>query len=385
MKKIIVIITLLLISYNSYSQEIIYKKFDSKELGSSRDIKIFLPNGYKTDSVSNYPLAIVIDSDYLFDTYVANAKLFAMTDKAPKQIVVGISIDKTRKKDTYFDKNTLQLTDTNIRFLNFIKDEILPYMEGSYKTSPFVSLVGHGASVNIITAFLKNKSPIFNAFVAINPSFTPNITDKVKAYQIGKLSKVDNTFYYYTNEVSFFNKKKKIILTHLNNYLSSINSDNFNFKLDKMTSPNYISSMSEAIPRAISEVFQLYSAISKEEFNRKIKGLEPLDAISYLENKYLDIDFLFGSNLGIREKDIYMIEDIIIDKEDGEYLRNFGEMILNVYPRSHIGDYYVGLHFEKRKKFDLALESYKNGYGKMSDSDPNKDLFYINIQRLGEK
>lgn len=383
MKKIALFALVLLMSLSVNAQKNITKKYTSKELGATRDLKIYLPQGYEKDTANNFPLAIVMDGDYLFDSYVANAKLFAEADKAPRQIVVGININKTREDDTVFDENTYQLTPSNIRFLKFIRNEVLPFMEGSYRTSPFVTLVGQGNSVNIVTAFLREAEPVFNAFLAINPNFPPNITKKVTAYGVSDLKKNDNTYYYYVNDVPFFSKEKKKVLGELTTYMSSLDAENVIFQFDEMNSPSYISAMSEAIPRAMNKIFEKYAGFTKKEYEEKIKSLEPSKAISYLENKYLDIDFLFGSNLGIREKDIYAIEDIIIDKEDGEYLRDFGEMILNVYPKSHIGDYYVGLWYEKRGKNAQALESYKRGYGKMSDSDPNKELFYTNIERLG--
>ena len=105
--------------------------------------------------------------------------------------------------------------------------------------------------------------------------------------------------------------------------------------------------------------------------------------IYYLENKYLEIEFLFGTNLGIREKDIYAIENIIIEKENGDKLRDFGKMILKLFPTSHLGDYYIGRYYESGKMFKKALKYYKVVYGKMDPSDPNADAFYENILRLG--
>ena len=64
--------------------------------------------------------------------------------------------------------------------------------------------------------------------------------------------------------------------------------------------------MSEAIPRAINKIFEIYSPITKDEFEKNIKDTTPKDAIAYLENKYLEIEFLFGSNIGIREREIFM-------------------------------------------------------------------------------
>ena len=65
-----------------------------------------------------------------------------------------------------------------------------------------------------------------------------------------------------------------------------------------------------------------------------------------MEIKYLDIEFLFGSNLGIRPADVFAIEDIILDKENGDYLDDFGTMILKLFSSSEMGHYYLGKYYE---------------------------------------
>lgn len=102
-----------------------------------------------------------------------------------------------------------------------------------------------------------------------------------------------------------------------------------------------------------------------------------------MENKYLEIEFWFGSSLGIRERDIYAIEKIIIEKENGDRLLDFGKMILKIYPSSHLGDYYIGKYYETGKNIKRAITHYKIGYGKMDPANPNADAFYENILRLG--
>ena len=125
-----------------------------------------------------------------------------------------------------------------------------------------------------------------------------------------------------------------------------------------------------------------YSAISQEEFNKNIKERSPIDAISYLETKYLDIEFLFGSNLGIRKQDVLAVEKLIIEKENGDQLLNFGLMILKLFQKSPLGEYYIGRFYEQGKNIKKASYYYKIGYGKMNPSDPNADTFYENILRL---
>ena len=373
----------ILFFFSGFSQKLIEKNLVSDILGTTRNLKIYLPKGYEKEDAKNYPLAVVFDAEYLFDAYVGNSVLFAAKDKAPKQIVVGISMGKTRKKDTYFNTNNGNLTADNTAFYQFVRDEVIFYMESNYRTSPFISLVGEGTSANLISHYLSESLPIINSYICINPTFSDFIGQQFQSYNLTKFQKEDNTFYLYTNNSSSFSAKKQTKIGELQTGLSSLKLKNFNIINDTITTSSSVSAMSEAIPRAINKIFEIYSAISKEEFEKNIKDLSPLDAISYLENKYLEIEFLFGSNLGIRERDIYAVETIIIEKENGDQLREFGKMILKLFPSSPLGDYYIGRYYESGKQIKKALKYYKIGYGKMDPADPNSDAFYENILRLG--
>lgn len=373
----------ILFCFTVFSQKYIQKGLESEILETTRNIKIYLPEGYERDSIKNYPLTIVFDEEFLFDAYVGNSILFSKKDKAPKQIVVGISMEETKGKDISFDKNSGVLTTTANYFYDFIRDEVLFYMESNYRTSPFISLIGQGYSANLVTHFLKENTAFINSFVCINPSFSDFIGEELQSYNIPKFSKEDNSFYFYTNNSTSFSPEKQVKIDQVQKGLSSLEIKNFNVINDVITTSNSVSAISEALPRAMTKVFEVYSSISNEEYEKNIKELNPEDAIYYLENKYLEIQFLFGSNLGIREKDIYAIESIIIEKENGDKLRDFGKMILKLFPSSPLGEYYIGRYYETGKMFKKALKYYKIGYGKMDPADKNADAYYENILRLG--
>ena len=44
----------------SFGQKTILKKYNSEILNDSRDVSIYLPKSYDKDSISNFPLAIVL-------------------------------------------------------------------------------------------------------------------------------------------------------------------------------------------------------------------------------------------------------------------------------------------------------------------------------------
>lgn len=373
----------LVFSFVGFSQQIIKKQLESTFLETTRNLRIYIPEGYEKDSIKNFPLAIVLDEESMFDIYVGNSVLFSKNDKAPRQIIVGISMEKTKNTDISFDRNTGRLTTTATNFYQFIRDEVLFYMESTYRTSPFITLVGYGYSANLITHFLQEENPIFNAYICINTSFSDFIGAQLQSYNWATIAKEDTFFYYYLNTSNTLSSAKQAQIEQVQKGLSSLEIKNFKVVADAITTSNAIAAIGEAIPRALSNIFEIYAAISEEEFNKNIKELSPLDAIAYLENKYLEIEFLFGSSLGIRERDIYAIEKIIIEKENGDRLLDFGKMILKLYPSSHLGDYYIGRYYETGKNIKRAITHYKIGYGKMDPSDPNADAFYENILRLG--
>ena len=366
-----------------FSQNIIVKELESEIMETTRTLKIYIPDSYERDSIKNYPLAIVLDEEFMFDTYVGNSILFAKKDKAPKQIVVGISMEETRAKDVGFDLNSGALINSSKNFYDFLRDEVLFYMESNYRTSPFVSFVGQGYSANLITHFLQENTAFINSFVCINPSFSDFIGSELQSYKLNKFANEENTFYLYINNSDAFSASKKTKISQIQSALSTLEIKNFNIINDNIITDSSVSAISEAIPRAMTKIFEVYSAISKEEYEEKIKELSPIDAIAYLEDKYLEIEFLFGSSLGIREKDIYAIENIIIEKENGDRLFDFGKMILKRFPSSPLGEYYIGRYYETGKNFKKALKYYKIGYGKMDPADPNADNYYENILRLG--
>lgn len=383
MKKI-VLISCLLLSISIFSQQIINHTIDSYELGEKRETRIYLPDSYEENTERQYPVTVVLDAEYLFDVYVGNAILFTQKDKAPEQIIIGINqnYNDMRYKDCAYDKGSSYPTGKSESFYRFIRSEVLSYLQENYRTSPFRTIIGNTLTANFTNYFFIEDTPAFNAFININPNYAPDMSSLLvnNAQNVSK-----NSYYYYLCTGDYVSEKRatKIAATHTQ--LSSISNEKFNYKYDELSGSTSITSIGQAIPRAIAFIFDIYSSISKQEFSTKIKDLSPADAIAYLENKYVDIEYLFGTNLGIRERDIYALESIIIDKENGDYLRDFGEMIYRLYPDSHLGDYYIGLGFEMREKYKRALEAYKEGYMKIKDNPGDAERFYQNVERVAKK
>jgi len=379
-----IVFVLLFISAIGFSQDnIIYKKFNSYQLNTERILKIYLPESYEESKESTYPVAVVFDAEVLFDIYVANSKLFATRDKAPEQIVVGIlqNQDEERYADSDYSVDTGLPNQDSSKFYGFVRDELIPYIDDNYRTSLFKSIIGNTITANFANYFFIESSPVFNAFINVNPSYAPNMHEKLEL----KSQSLDSDYFYYLSTGSYNTEKRIKGINEVNNLLKLSENDKFNYKFDDFSSSTKTASIGQSISSSMGFIFELFAAISKKEFEDEIANLEPAEAIEYLEKKYVEIEYLYGSNVKIRESDIYKIEPIIIDKMNGDYLEEFGKMIMRLYPESPIGDYYIGMYYETGFEYKKALKYYKNGYAKIGSDNPNSDGYYANIERVLDK
>ena len=382
MRKIVVL--LFLISFFGQAQDnIVYKKFNSVYTNSERILKIYIPESYDEDEKNTYPVAILLDGELLFDVYVANSKLFAARDKAPEQIVVAVyqNQNEERYADCDYSEDTGLPNQESTKFYGFIRDELLPYLDNNYRTSLFKSIMGNTLTANFINYFFLEPTPVFNAYMNINPSFAPDMHQKIEAQSQSLITQ----YFYYLSGGEYNTEKRMAGINNVHNLLKLSQNDNFKYRYDDFSNASKTASIGQSVASAIDFTFALFAAISQEEFDKSIANLDPGDAIEYLEKKYVEIEYLYGSNVKIRESDIFKIEPIIIDKMNGDYLEEFGKMIMRLYPESPLGDYYIGLYYETGYDYKKALKHFKNGYAKIGSDNPNSDGYYANIERVLEK
>lgn len=382
MKKIVVF--LFLFSFLSQAQEnIIFKKFNSLNLNEERILKIYIPDSFKENNKNTYPVAVIFDGEFLFDVYVANSKLFAARDKAPEQIVVGIFQNQNdeRYSDCDFSTDTGLPNEESSKFYGFVRDELLPYLDDNYPTSLFKTIMGNTLTGNFANYFFLETTPVFNAYISISPSFAPEMHQKLESQSQNLIT----PYYYYLSGGNFNKEERTTAINSAHNLLKLSENPNFKYHYDDFSSSGKTAAIGQSIASGIGFTFRQFAAISQAEFDEEIADMNPGDAIEYLERKYVEIEYLYGSNVKIRESDIYKIEPIIIDKMNGDYLEEFGKMIMRLYPESPLGDYYIGLYYETGFDYKKALKHYKNGYAKIGSDNPYSDGYYANIERVLEK
>ena len=158
------------------------KTFQSKILGENRTIFIQTPS--KMKSTDQYPVLYLLDGESFVNMAAGQIQYLSESYKViPSMIIVGIK-SNDRFKDltpTFSITGNDGKPDTSVRsplrtsgaadkLLQFMQEELFPYIEKNYPTAPYRILFGH--SLGGLTALhaLVNQPGLFNAYIAISPS-----------------------------------------------------------------------------------------------------------------------------------------------------------------------------------------------------------------------
>jgi len=201
MKVKIIIFMILLVINISYSQaqdtgvdNIVGKTYTlmSEALKESREIKIYLPDGYdKSDK--KYPVLYILDGQKFFIYGVSLQQLFNFRKYTPDFIVVGIT-NAYPQRFRHFKSGTA-------KFINFIEKDVIGYVDENFRTSQTRILFGWEYAGALVVQLMTDVPELFNAYIAASP-FPINSKDSKDnrlnrfRHMLFKTPKSDRFFYF---------------------------------------------------------------------------------------------------------------------------------------------------------------------------------------------
>jgi predicted alpha/beta superfamily hydrolase len=148
-------------------------------LKENRTLNIYLPEGYDEHDAKRYPVIYLLDGaadeDFLHVVGLVHFNTFPWIDRIPKSIVVGIA-NTDRKRDFTFpttidsDKEKYPTTGGSAAFIDFMKQELQPFIDKTYKTTSDKTLIGQSLGGLLATEVLLNHQRLFDKYIIISPS-----------------------------------------------------------------------------------------------------------------------------------------------------------------------------------------------------------------------
>ncbi len=362
------------------AQETVEKIISSEILGEERKLFIHLPKNYDDDV--NYPVVIVLDGGYMFKPVAGNVDFFTLIDRMPPSIIAGIDQNYTDEEgisarwvDCRYDDKTGLPVEKGVLFYDFIRYELLDYLESNYSLSGFVTIIGVSFTANYINYFLFEEDPVIQGYISLSPFFAPNSQNRIGA----KISNLDEHIFYYlcTGENDLDGHVPSI--NKMNGYLSGVESEFFHYDFDNFDNADHSTIVMHGIPRALELVYEKYDALKEGELDVLPASVRLLD---YIRAHYDQIEDIYGVSRKIREIDLRRASFVLGAGRKWEQLQELGELTTSLYPGMASGYYMLGTAAENRKEYEKALELYKEGYSRMSDNMPGKGNYYEAITRV---
>ena len=164
---------------NSQNNEIklsITDSIYSKTFNESKNIWAQLPENYNPESKEMYPVV------YLLDGFSLQNNLETVYNNywghyLPHMILVGISNSTSRTRDLTTSQIKMRRgeemdedTGGAEKFTQFIENELIPFIDSKYRTTPYRTLIGHSYAGLFTINMLINHNHLFQNYIAIDPS-----------------------------------------------------------------------------------------------------------------------------------------------------------------------------------------------------------------------
>lgn len=147
----------------------------SNILGEDRILNICLPAQYNADTA--YPVIYLLDGSYNEDLIhiCGLVQFFNLQFNMPDHIIVGIA-NVDRKRDFTFHTEIEELrksyptTGHSDKFIRFIAEELQPYVDKNFRTTPVRYLLGQSLGGLLATEILLKNASLFTHYLIVSPS-----------------------------------------------------------------------------------------------------------------------------------------------------------------------------------------------------------------------
>lgn len=344
------------------------KSFISAQLNEKRELLIATPQGYGNND-KKYPVLYLLDGKTHFAHATNTVNYLTRFGAIPDLIVVAVvNIDRNRDFTPVSVKQR-PTTGGAEKFMTFIKEELIPYINKNYSTSGFNIIMGHSLGGVFASYALLHHPNVFDAYIAVSPylMYADNYL----------LNEVDNTipdqfkkqkFYYMTvgNEPNYFET-----LVQFSRKIEGKQA--IAFKYEQYLTENHGTMPYLGIYLGLRHTFkdwQVTQQILKQ-------GLEKIDL------HYKTLATTYGVAICTPENVINALGYIYL--QNNEQDRAIEVFLENVrrYPKSPNVYDSLGEAYENKKKNKLARENYQKAYDLGLEQNHEMTAFYLsNLNRM---
>ncbi|HTH54690.1 MAG TPA: alpha/beta hydrolase-fold protein [Cyclobacteriaceae bacterium] len=152
----------------------------STTLNEQRKVWVYVPEGAAKFPDTKYPVVYLLDGDahfYSVAGLIHQLSTINGNTLCPEMIVVGIpntdrfrDLTPSHMKEFLGDTMLLRTSGGGENFTKFIADELIPYIDSHYPTTPYRTMIGHSLGGLMVINTIVHHPDLFANYLAIDPS-----------------------------------------------------------------------------------------------------------------------------------------------------------------------------------------------------------------------
>lgn len=147
------------------------QRLHSAVLNEDRDYQVYLPDSYGWGKDRRYPVLYVLDGKTHFLHSAGSVGYLAAQGEIPEMIVVAIASTARLRDFTQTDWSSAWVGGGGAgNFKRFLSTELIPNIDGTYRTNGFRVLSGHSSGGQFALYCLTSEPSLFQAYFALSPS-----------------------------------------------------------------------------------------------------------------------------------------------------------------------------------------------------------------------
>jgi predicted alpha/beta superfamily hydrolase len=359
----------------------------SEVLGEERVALVRTPPGYEANK-ERYPVLYMTDGDAHMAHTSGTVEFLARNGRMPEMIVVGITntnrgrdLTPTQASVTRPDGTAAPVPNSGgaDKFLQFIETELIPHIEGRYRTQPFRVFAGHSLGGLLAVHTMLSRPALFNAYIAVSPSLQWDNQLVVKrAEEFFKDRKEWNKTLYVTlgNETGAIGEGYK----RFGEVLSKAQARGFVWEARRMEDEDHGSVVLRSHYFGLRKIFDGWQIARDPQTGAVVGGLQAAD------EHYKKLSQRLGYTVATPENLINQLGYQHLAQGNNEEAVAVFKVNVERYPAS--ANVYDSLAegYEKSGRLDLAAPNYEKAVtlGKQNN-DPNLAVYKANFDRVSEK
>lgn len=327
-----------LASYSNYS-ETKTVVVESEVFKTKRFFLIKLPADYDRTAVS-YPTLYVLDAaDRLrFEAYCQTIDNLVENEEMPPVIIIGILASEGKKNYDFTPVSTNPKHKNYggaADFLRFLRTDLLPFIDGNYRTSNYRVLIGHSFAGFFATYALVQQPDMFQHVIAVSPTMWYNdgiFIEKIDSF--AKKCPAPHSFFFAVGDEGDTETSLRPSVMQLYDLLKLRNSSPFHWQFLELHAKSHRITPIFAVPEALSATFKAWKISASLQKSIEKKTGDPLTLLE----KHADFrkkQYGFAFDFSANDYVYYLILPYLDAKNDLQAKAILKEALL-LYPKSSL-------------------------------------------------